>query len=89
MDEKLTPADVLRKGIDAVADAENKGINVEKDAETQFSLSVDDDAVEFSSFSIDDNRDTTPEARQAPVCLLSPCPQPRSRKNRTRRQRWS
>lgn len=63
MDEKLTPADVLRKGIDAVADAENKGINVEKDAETQFSLSVDDDAVEFSSFSIDDNRDTTPGSK--------------------------
>lgn len=63
MDEKLTPADVLRKGIDAVADAENKGINVEKDAETQFSLSVDDDAVEFSSFSIDDNRDTSPGSK--------------------------
>ena len=63
MDEKLTPADVLRKGIDAVADAENKGINVEKDAETQFSLSVEDDAVEFSSFSIDDNRDTTPGSK--------------------------
>lgn len=63
MDEKLTPADVLRKGIDAVADAENKGINVEKDAETQFSISVDDDAVEFSSFSIDDNRDTTPGSK--------------------------
>ena len=59
----MTPADVLRKGIDAVADAENKGINVEKDAETQFSLSVDDDAVEFSSFSIDDNRDTTPGSK--------------------------
>ncbi len=63
MDEKLTPADVLSKGIDAVADAENKGINVEKDAETQFSLSVDDDAVEFASFSIDDNRDTTPGSK--------------------------
>lgn len=63
MDEKLTPADVLRKGIDAVADAENKGINVEKDAETQFSLSVDDDAVEFASFSIDDTRDTTPGSK--------------------------
>lgn len=63
MDEKLTPADVIRKGIDAVADAENKGINVEKDAETQFSLSVDDDAVEFSSFSIDDTRDTTPGSK--------------------------
>lgn len=63
MDEKLTPADVLRKGIDAVADAENKGINVEKDAETSFSLSVDDDAVEFASFSIDDNRDTTPGSK--------------------------
>ncbi|MBQ8925170.1 MAG: LCP family protein [Clostridia bacterium] len=63
MDEKLTPADVLRKGIDAVADAENKGINVEKDAETQFSLSVEDDAVEFASFSIDDNRDTTPGSK--------------------------
>ncbi len=63
MDEKLTPADVLKKGIDAVADAENKGINVEKDAETRFSLSVDDDAVEFSSFSIDDNRDTTPGSK--------------------------
>lgn len=63
MDEKLTPADILRKGIDAVADAENKGINVEKDAETSFSLSVDDDAVEFSSFSIDDTRDTTPGSK--------------------------
>ena len=63
MDEKLTPADVLRKGINAVADAENKGINVEKDAETQFSLSVDDDAVEFASFSIDDTRDTTPGSK--------------------------
>ena len=63
MDEKLTPADVLRKGIDAVADAENKGINVEKDVETQFSLSVEDDAVEFASFSIDDNRDTTPGSK--------------------------
>lgn len=63
MDEKLTPADVIRKGIDAVADAENKGINVEKDAETSFSLSVDDDAVEFASFSIDDTRDTTPGSK--------------------------
>lgn len=63
MDEKLTPADVIRKGIDAVADAENKGINVEKDAETKFSLSVDDDAVEFASFSIDDTRDTTPGSK--------------------------
>ncbi len=63
MDEKLTPADVLRKGIDAVADAENKGINIEKDTETSFNLSVDDDAVEFSSFSIADTRDTTPGSK--------------------------
>lgn len=59
MDEKLTPADMIRKGIDAVADAENKGINLEKDAETSFSLNVEDDAVEFSSFSIEDTRDTS------------------------------
>ena len=43
MDEKLTPADVLRKGIDAVADAENKGINVEKDAETSDKVPEADD----------------------------------------------
>ncbi|MBR1704350.1 MAG: LCP family protein [Clostridia bacterium] len=59
MDEKLTPADMIRKGINAVADAENKGINLEKDAETTFSLNVEDDAVEFASFSIDDTRDTS------------------------------
>ena len=63
MDEKLTPADVIRKGIDAVADAENKGINVEKDTDTSFSLNVEDDAVELSSFSIEDNRDTSPGSK--------------------------
>ena len=63
MDEKLTPADVIRKGIDAVADAENKGLTVEKDADVQFSAPVEDDAVEFSSFSIEDNRDTTPGSK--------------------------
>lgn len=63
MDEKLTPADVIRKGIDAVADAENKGINVSKDAETSFSLEVEDDAIEFASFQIDDSRDTAPGSK--------------------------
>lgn len=63
MDEKMTPAEVLRKGIDAVADAENKGISLEKDESTSFSLELEDDAVEFSSFSIDDTRDTSPASK--------------------------
>lgn len=63
MDEKLTPAEVLKKGIDAVADAENKGIALEKDESTSFSLDMEDDAVEFSSFSIDDTRDTSPASK--------------------------
>ncbi|MBO4383238.1 MAG: LCP family protein [Clostridia bacterium] len=58
MDEKLTPADVLRKGIDAVADAENKGIHLEETDATSLSFDMEDDAVEFTSFSIDDTRDT-------------------------------
>lgn len=63
MDEKLTPADIIRRGIDAVADAENKGIQVEKDETTSFTLNVEDDAVEFASFSIEDTRDTTPGSK--------------------------
>lgn len=63
MDEKMTPADILRKGIDAVADAENKGISVEKDADATLALETEDEAVEFASFSIDDNRDTTPGSK--------------------------
>ena len=63
MDEKMTPAEVLKKGIDAVADAENKGIALEKDESTSFSLDLEDDAVEFSSFSIDDTRDTSPASK--------------------------
>lgn len=65
MDEKMTPADMLRKGLDAVADAENKGINLEKDVTTTFSLDVEDDAVELTSFSIDDTRDTTTPGSKA------------------------
>ncbi len=63
MDEKLTPAEILKKGIDAVADAENKGIALEKDESASFSLGMEDDAVEFTSFSIDDTRDTSPASK--------------------------
>ncbi len=63
MDEKMTPADLIRKGIDAVADAENKGISVEKDADAKLALETEDEAIEFASFSIDDNRDTTPGSK--------------------------